>query len=381
MSDPQAEIDDAPGEEDSPDVVEASDPVTSPARLRELSEHENDDVRAAVVANASAPDALFADAWKDHADGVRHALVSHRAHLVPEYAYPALANDPATSVRGAALRKLRMPEALLLELARHPDQRVRRSAAKNPGATPDVQRACDAYEAPLKKFASPRPAVGPCAHGALAPIAEGERPKAHSGGGVTLPDGWAWPACRECAAPMLLLLEVELGEVPTWVRPGSRLVFFACRRHDDVPVTVEAQANGQLGPKYWERSDGHHALLLFRPGEATHRHEAQVGLVPKKLELTIADEVLEEVGPLAGRYFVGSQGWKVGGYPSWCQGPVSLTCACGAELGLVAQMPERTSLELADGPGCYTPFLGAEAYLLACTRQCDPNAALLVVQD
>jgi hypothetical protein len=44
-------------------------------------------------------------------------------------------------------------------------------------------------------------------------------------------------------------------------------------------------------------------------------------------------------------------------------------------------VPENTRLELADGSGTFSPFLGCETYVMACTKQCDPNAVVVVVQE
>ncbi|MFD4695609.1 hypothetical protein [Streptomyces sp. NPDC058463] len=89
-------------------------------------------------------------------------------------------------------------------------------------------------------------------------------------------------------------------------------------------------------------------------------------------------------------YGCGAQGFKVGGTPSWAQGPEHLTGACGADLVHVCQVPE--SMEFAVHPGqpvqpdgvdvgTYLLFLGNEVYFLACPDHCDPAAVRPVNQN
>lgn len=82
--------------------------------------------------------------------------------------------------------------------------------------------------------------------------------------------------------------------------------------------------------------------------------------------------------------------FRVGGEPAWMQGPEHLTCACGADLRFLAQIPEDFGFaKLPDAPAQpaswsdneYGLFLGNGVYLLACPNRCNPAAVWPVNQN
>ncbi|MFE2647310.1 hypothetical protein [Streptomyces nigra] len=80
----------------------------------------------------------------------------------------------------------------------------------------------------------------------------------------------------------------------------------------------------------------------------------------------------------------------MGGAPSWAQRPEFYTCACGADLVYVCQVPENRDFAVHPGrpeqpdsvrPDAYGLFLGNEVYLPACPDRCDPAAVWPVNQN
>jgi hypothetical protein len=204
------------------------------------------------------------------------------------------------------------------------------------------------------------------------------------GGYPWLPIAADWPACGQCGRRLVLFLQFEMRSdfgLPFLV--GSQLLVFMCPMHNDIP---ELYADNQLPQEYWNHGGDHFALYLVRPGtgQPFREEEPHLRSFPLRFEPSV-DEV-DVVGSLR----VGSQGFKIGGVPSWVQGAEWHTCSCGSRMEFVGQVPEDFPFprrpEAPQQPDSFSSddyclFLGNEVYLFACAAQCHQRAVWAVVQN
>ncbi|MEU1367388.1 hypothetical protein ABZ454_14750 [Streptomyces sp. NPDC005803] len=210
------------------------------------------------------------------------------------------------------------------------------------------------------------------------------RPERDSvGGWPFLDDAQEWPSCF-CGEKLALLFQLD---VPQGLEPfgGDHLLVFHCRAHND--ASEPECAGGRLVPRYWDAPQLPYPRPFWRI------------LLQRQAALPAAEpEPSVRAMPLTLRPFVdapddrgiGAQTFKLGGMPSWAQDPESYTCACGAELEYLCQVPEGMEFAVRPGlpeqpysvgPDAYGMFLGNEVYLLACPAHCDPAAVWPVCQN
>ncbi|MEU5607883.1 hypothetical protein AB0H03_03860 [Streptomyces sparsogenes] len=207
-----------------------------------------------------------------------------------------------------------------------------------------------------------------------------DRPARNSvGGRPFLDEGQEWPECF-CGERMALFFQLD---VPQDVEPfgGDHLLVFHCRAHNDASEP-QLTGDGRLVPRYWDAPQPPFPAPFWRVPLQRHAvlpvAETEPSVIPLPLTLRPFADTPE-----------GTQGFKVGGTPSWAQYPECYRCACGAELVYVCQVPE--GMEFAVHPGqpeqeysiraeAYWLFLGNEVYVLACPDHCDPAAAWPVNQ-
>jgi hypothetical protein len=206
---------------------------------------------------------------------------------------------------------------------------------------------------------------------------------------------------------MVLFLQFDVqADFGLPFQTGSHLSVFMCPRHNDAP---EMFSDLQLPAAYWERRlriDGtirFYELFLHRAGVAAHIQAADEHLLPQQIEFELTQEVADNqkipllmhpqfpgVSLSIDETVGGLQGLKVGGQPSWAQGPEVHRCSCGAAMRFLCQIPENWPFpKLPKAPkqadsfsaDDYCLFLGNEVYLFACEAQCDPRAVHVVVQN
>jgi hypothetical protein len=204
------------------------------------------------------------------------------------------------------------------------------------------------------------------------------------GGWPFLDDGQEWPECY-CGERMVLFFQLDL---PAELGPfgGDHLVVFHCRSHNDAAIP-ETFGDGRLVPRYWDAPQEPEprpfwrVLLQGRAAGPWTESESSLRALP--LTLWPFPDVPNARGK-------GARMFKVGGTPSWAQGPEYYRCACGADLVYVCQVPEDMQFVKSPGqpeqPGssasnAYVLFLGNEVYLLACPEHCDPAAVWPVNQN
>jgi hypothetical protein len=187
---------------------------------------------------------------------------------------------------------------------------------------------------------------------------------------------------------------------------GSHLSLFMCPIHNDAP---EMLRESQLLPAFWERRrtiDGltrFYEMRLDRPGSVENTHPVDLVLLSKRLRFERKDESFDQDGGAleahprysavslsVGEFVKGIEGFKVGGQPTWAQGPEVHRCCCGADMTFVCQvplnfpfpkMPEAPEQPDSFSADDYCLFLGNETYIFACEAQCDPRAVHIVVQN
>ncbi|HET6858129.1 MAG TPA: hypothetical protein VFH94_13700 [Streptomyces sp.] len=190
------------------------------------------------------------------------------------------------------------------------------------------------------------------------------------GGRPYLDDAQEWPECF-CGERMALFFQLDL---PPEQGPfgGDHLLVFHCRTHND--ASVPEPADGRLAPRYWDAPQPHYPRpfwrVLLQRHAALPKPDAEPSLPALPLTLRPFSDTPDPHG-------CGAQTFKVGGLPSWAQEPEHYTCACGADLAYVCQVPE--GMEFGDESDAL--FLGNEIYLLACPSHCDPAAVWPVNQN
>ncbi|MBW6433370.1 hypothetical protein KZ829_06375 [Actinoplanes hulinensis] len=192
------------------------------------------------------------------------------------------------------------------------------------------------------------------------------------GGWPILESKQSWPDCS-CGKRMVLFFQLD---VPDDIADfgGEHLLVFQCPVHNEACF-----GPAQLPELYWEKptSDyemAHWRILRHRGGVVVE--SADAFLQPRRL-------LLRDAGP--------DDKWafRVGGKPAWIQDAEVYTCACGAGLEFLAQIPENLGFpkrpEVPEQDGAFSEdeyglLLGNMTYLLACPNHCDPAAAWPVNQ-
>jgi hypothetical protein len=206
-------------------------------------------------------------------------------------------------------------------------------------------------------------------------------PARNSIGGHPFLVGPDWPRCH-CDRRMILFFQLDVPtDLPAF--GGDHLLVFQCPQHNDACFPP---SGNRLPERYWDRPPPPNTepfwRILLGPGGDAHA-DADPYLRPRSLALHRTTEVVDEYGN-------GQRAFKLGGIPSWAQDPERYTCACGAELAFLCQVPEDFAFDTLPGqeeqPGWYRSanyalFLGNEVYILACPAHCDPAAAWPVTQN
>ena len=210
------------------------------------------------------------------------------------------------------------------------------------------------------------------------------------GGRPIFKTGQTWPHCRICDAKLVLFIQIDLlAEFQLPFVAGSHLLVFMCPTHNEIPALGYGLASdGKLPDDYWHRNDGHYALRLDRPDRNEVIAEEDGYLLPQALHFEMAKE---EVHTFDGDELTrGSQGFKVGGMPSWAQDPEYYRCTCGSDMAFICQLPDgfpfpkrpqAPSQPNSFSNSGYCLFLGNEVYLFGCKSQCEPAAIWAVVQN
>lgn len=194
------------------------------------------------------------------------------------------------------------------------------------------------------------------------------------GGRPVLPPDQPWPDCT-CGERMVFFFQIDVpAEIPGF--GGEHLSVFQCPVHNDA-----AFGPSRLPERYWETPVGGNTTAFWRilrhRGEDVAAAAADAFLEPRRL-------VLRDAGP--------DDEWefRVGGEPAWAQGEESFTCACGAGMVFLVQIPENFGFPKLPGAprqpdtfdsNAYGLFLGNMVYLLACPDRCDTAAAWPVNQN
>lgn len=198
-----------------------------------------------------------------------------------------------------------------------------------------------------------------------------DRPARNSmGGWPFLDEAQEWPECF-CGERMALFFQLD---IPLDLEHfgGDHLLVFHCRTHND--ASDPPTATGRLVPRYWDAPQLHYPRPFWRVLLQRHAERPTPEAEPSLRSLPLA---LSPFVDTPDRHGTGAQTFKVGGTPSWAQEPEHYTCACGADLVYVCQVPEN--MEFGDDTDAL--FLGNEIYLLACPSHCDPAAVWPVNQN
>jgi hypothetical protein len=357
--------------------------------IRRLAADPDPSVVDVVAMNDATPDDVLAPLIERKLPGLRHS-----ARCPPEV-LAALASHDDDGVRADVAHNPRTPVEALVRLARDPSEGVRRALCGNRNVVEEVVAILEQdqsetvrrlatgprrvlFEATLTEpiFLEPRPAEPVrCIRLEVAAAGQGI---STIGGGPRLSPGMAIPTCGRCSAPMAMFLQLELaGGIPAHVPAGSRLLVFACVAHDDIPTLLHETE--VLPPEYWNL-DPHYRLYLAPPGTAA-MYAPDKQIEERSLTMAAGTDEIREVGPRSGRFWVGAQGLKIGGVPSWAQRLEKHTCACGAPMRFVAQVPENQTFPRRGADDTALLFLGNEVYFFSCEKACDPRAVWAVVQS
>jgi hypothetical protein len=187
------------------------------------------------------------------------------------------------------------------------------------------------------------------------------------GGRPILPAGQPWPQCT-CGERMALFFQIDVPD-DVAVFGGEHLLAFQCPVHNEA-----AFGPARLPDRFWETPSGGYDMAHWR----FVRHRDGVAAESDDVVLQARRLVLRPAGP--------DDEWdfRVGGEPAWIQGEERYTCACGADLAFLAQIPENYGFpkrpeapeqDAAFSSKAYGLLLGNMVYLLACPQRCDPAAA------
>jgi hypothetical protein len=209
------------------------------------------------------------------------------------------------------------------------------------------------------------------------------------GGYPILADGQGWPRCKLCDSQQVLFFQMDLSsEFGLPFASGSHLLVFMCPRHNEIPALGDELAvGGKLPEGYWHQNEGHYGLIMNPPGVPEVVHEVEPHLIYSEVLFQANEETTS--GPDAPHVY-GSEGFKVGGVPSWAQNPESYWCSCGSEMAFICQVPLDFGFRKAEQADSqpesfsteeYCLFLGNEVYIFGCTSQCEPLSVWAVVQN
>jgi hypothetical protein len=223
---------------------------------------------------------------------------------------------------------------------------------------------------------------------ALEPAADEALPSS-VGGKPQVAAGSTWPQCRTHQVPMVLFFQLDAASAGAPLRAGEHLLVFQCPQWNDIPDLPTVKPGEALPARFWEQGEGHYAFFLDTGARTVLGLETH--LVHSKMTFEDAAEDAKEVATKTPRPFTaGIRGFKIGGVPSWAQGPQVYKCGCGADLEFLVQVPLNfifpKAPEAPQQPGTYSKkkyliFLGNETYLFGCTGRCDPHAVFAVVQN
>ena len=203
----------------------------------------------------------------------------------------------------------------------------------------------------------------------------GSRPRNTSGGRPIMADGQPWPVCGYCEERMSLYLQFDVEDRFELAFPvGSHFLLFHCQDCDAVPLSP-----GRKLPAKWLRPDlrSSYRIIINPPGSHEVVHEPDPRVVEQKVIFTKRKERVKVSpdGP------VGVEEMKVGGLPHWKQPPNYLTCACGAPMGFVMQVPAASRVGWMHKRPNDLPFAGGtNPFLFACSIISSPYAAVIVPQ-
>ncbi|MQY14121.1 hypothetical protein SRB5_42830 [Streptomyces sp. RB5] len=203
------------------------------------------------------------------------------------------------------------------------------------------------------------------------------------GGWPYLDDGQDWPRCF-CGERMALFFQLDVPS-DLEIFGGDHLLVFHCHAHNDAaePVT----AGGRLVAAYWDAPQPPYPGPFWRVLLQRHAVSPAAEAEPSVRALPLTLRPFEDTPNARG---LGAQSFKVGGTPSWAQDPEHYTCACGAGLVYLCQVPEgmefgvhpgRPEQPYSIGADTYGLFLSNEVYLLACPAHCHPAAVWPVNQN
>lgn len=209
------------------------------------------------------------------------------------------------------------------------------------------------------------------------------------GGRPHLPAGQAWPQCRTHGVPLVLFFQVDAADGGAPLRAGEHLLVFQCPQWNDIPELAPGKPGDALPDGFWDAGEGHYAFLLNT--DAGNVLDLEQNLTHSAMKFEEKPDETTQVTPKRGQPFtVGARAFKVGGTPSWAQGPQAYRCRCGADMELLVEVPLNfifpKTKEAPEQPGTYSDteyllFLGNETYLFGCTKRCDPRAVFAVVQN
>jgi hypothetical protein len=221
--------------------------------------------------------------------------------------------------------------------------------------------------------------------------AKGDAPLRSSvGGRPHLAAGEAWPTCRTHGVPLVLFFQIDAADAGAPLRKGEHLLVFQCPQWNDIPEFAPVKPGEPLPDAFWDAGEGHYAFLLNTDASQV-LGSAEKNLTHSAMTFQEAPEETQAITPKRGEPFtIGRRAFKVGGTPSWAQGPQTYRCRCGADMELLVEVPLNfifpKTKEAPEQPGTYSDteymlFLGNETYLFGCTKRCDPRAVFAVVQN
>lgn len=222
------------------------------------------------------------------------------------------------------------------------------------------------------------------------------------GGGPILPLGMSVPQCT-CGQTMLQFLHFD---IPTLEQlsfaADCHLSIFMCPVHNECSDFGVQQR--EYPPEYWNMRHSayspkgnyayplHFRLSLFHceSSDVTHADSGHLQHLPLRMQEMIdqAGQAWWEHDPRAAPEYNSISSlpmvFKIGGLPNWFNEPSrSNTCACGARMRFLCQIPENFAFpKTADAPSQpdsfsyddYCLFLGNAIYIFACEARCHPHA-------